>query len=370
MGETSSAIPQHLIRFGDQAADIDDRLLLQAGPLGDALDAFRASHSELAPPIPQLDDSLRRLARGGRAMDEWVGRIGRAFAEADGGRTDRPVSVADLLLVPLPPVPLPREFTEEILDDIHDIAEWIKEVAGPGGLLGEVFENFPRHITLLIGKVTELTRHTRILITEVVDGVVRHVEITIDEFLRITRWVGRTVDVGWLHRASPWLKRLGQAGDILTFPEKAWEQWEQDANRTDLTPTERVLRAGLDGGIRGGVQFGIGYGIGFAAAQNARLGPPGWIIAGLYIWSGTVVGNMMDDWLAENLDRFYDWAPIDDIADFIDDSGRWIGDRAGDVWQWGGDRAEDLQDAAGDAGSWVGDRAEDVGDVIDSVTPW
>lgn len=369
MGETSSAIPKRLIRFGDQATDIDDRLLRQAGTLGDALDAFRASHSELAPPIPQLDDSLRQLARSGRAMDEWVGRIGRAFAEADGGRTDRAVSVADLLLLPTPPAPLPPEFIEEILDDIKDIADWIKSVASPAGPLSEVFENFPRHITLLIEEVTELARHTRILITEVVDGVVRHIDITIDELLRITRWEGRTIDVAWLRRAAPWLKRLGQAGDILTVPLAAWDQWEEDAKRTDLSSTERVLRAGLDGLVRGGVQVVIGIGTGAAAAALVPFGPPGWIAAGAVIVVGIVVGEVADQIVEEVLDRFYDWA-VDDIADFIDDSGRWIGDRAGDIWQWGGDRVEDLQDTAGNVRSWAGDRIEDVGDAIDSVTPW
>ncbi|MDP8960917.1 MAG: hypothetical protein M3N32_04795 [Actinomycetota bacterium] len=91
MSGTSSAIRENLIRYGERAADLDDRLLRLAGRLGDALDAFRASRSDVAPPIPELDENLRQLARTGRAMDEWVVRMGRAFAEADGGPLDRQV---------------------------------------------------------------------------------------------------------------------------------------------------------------------------------------------------------------------------------------------------------------------------------------
>ncbi len=103
MSATSSAIPQNLIRFGEQAAEIDDHLLALAGPLQDALDAFRASASDFAPPIPEVDETLRQLARRGRAMDDRVALIGRAFRDAAHGRLARPDSVNDALLLPVVP---------------------------------------------------------------------------------------------------------------------------------------------------------------------------------------------------------------------------------------------------------------------------
>ncbi|MDP8931244.1 MAG: hypothetical protein M3O70_22410 [Actinomycetota bacterium] len=277
MSGTSSAIPENLIRFGEQAAELDDRLLRLAGSLGDALDAFRASRSEFAPPIPQLDDNLRQLARPGRVMDEWVVRVGRAFAEADGGPLDRQVSIADLMLGPVGgSVVLPAEFTREILHYIREIAEWVKDAAAPTGPLGKFLENFPRQIAIIVEEVTELYRHTRIVVEEVVDGVLRRVEISIDEFLRLTRWIGRTVDVAWLREAAPWLRRMGLVGDALTFPLAGWEQWEQDAGRADLTGTERGVRAGADMAFRGLTQVTIGSVTGVAAAALVPLGPPGW----------------------------------------------------------------------------------------------
>ncbi|MFN2556413.1 MAG: hypothetical protein ABR592_05985 [Nitriliruptorales bacterium] len=373
MSGVSSAIPENLIRYGEQAAELDDRMLRLTGRLGDALDAFRASRGEFAPPIPELDENLHQLARTGRAMDEWVVQVGRAFAEADGGPLDRQVNIADLLLGPVGrSVVLPAEFTGEILDYIRDIAEWIKNVGGPSGPLGKFLENFPRHIALIVEEVTELYRHTRIVVEEVVDGVVRQFELSIDEFLRLTRWTGRTMDVAWLRRAAPWLRRVGVVGDVLTFPLAGWEQWEQDASRSDLTSTERALRAGVDGSVRGMAQFLIGTGTGAAAVALVPLGPPGWAAAGAVIVGGVVVGEVADNLIEDSLDwtyERYDWF-VEDAAGVIDDSARWIGDRARDLGEaaddaqgWVGDRAEEF-------GGWVGDRAEDVGDAVDVLTPW
>jgi len=133
---TSSAIPQNLIRFGEQAAEIDDHLPALAGPLQDALDAFRATGSEFAPPIPEVDETLRQLARRGRAMDDRVVFIGRAFRDAAHGRLARPLSVTDALLLPrVPPrgAPLVAHVGGDILEHIREIAEWIRDHAGPAG---------------------------------------------------------------------------------------------------------------------------------------------------------------------------------------------------------------------------------------------
>ncbi len=380
MSGTSSAIPENLIRYGEQAAELDDRMLRLAGRLGEALDAFRASGSEFAPPISELDDKLHQLARTGRSIDEWVVRVGRAFAEADGGPLDRQVSIADLLLGPVgSSAVLPAEFTGEILDYIRDIAEWIKSAGGPSGPLGKFLENFPRQIALIVEEVSVLYRHTRIVVEEVVDGVVRQVELSIDEFLRLTRWTNRVIDVAWLRRAAPGLRRTGQVGDFLTFPLAFWEQWEQDAGRADLTSTERGLRAGVDATLRGGAQVAIGTGTGAAAVALVPFGPPGWVAAGAVIVGGVVVGEVADNAIRDGLDWAYEHydSAFEDVAEGIDDSARWVGDRARDLGEaadeaqrWVGDRARDVGEAADDAQRWVGDRAEDVGEAVDALTPW
>ncbi len=128
----------------------------------------------------------------------------------------------------------------EILDYIRETGEWVKGVAAPTGPLGEFLENFPRHIEIVVEEVTELYRHTRIVVEEVVDGVARRVELSIEEFLRLTRWTGRTVDVAWLRRAAPWPKRTGSVGEVLAFPCRAGNS----GNRMPAVPTWRPPSGG------------------------------------------------------------------------------------------------------------------------------
>ncbi|MDP8931243.1 MAG: hypothetical protein M3O70_22405 [Actinomycetota bacterium] len=85
-----------------------------------------------------------------------------------------------------------------------------------------------------------------------------------------------------------------------------------------------------------------------------------------------VVGEVADNLIKDSLDRGYehfDWL-VEDIATGIDDSARWVGDRAEELGRWTGDRVEDVGEAAEGAGRWLGDRAEDLGDAVEAVTPW
>ncbi|MGH8902352.1 MAG: putative T7SS-secreted protein [Egibacteraceae bacterium] len=245
----------------------------------------------------------------------------------------------------------------ETLGDFgRGVWESVTGLAGAGSL-GDFLEHLPRRIELLFEEVTELSRHTRIVIKEVADGVVRHVdEITIDEFLRVTRWMGRTIDLEWLRGASRWLKKLGPVGDALAGPLAAREQWEEDANRTDLSSTERWWRALADGVTRGLYQIGLGVATSAAASAAAPFGGPVAVVA---IQGAGIVQGELHDWALESiLDWSYeqlDWY-IEGQALLIDESGRWIGDRI------------DVQNAAEVARA--DNRVENVGDVGDAVTPW
>lgn len=80
-----SAQPDELLAYAREAADINASIRADAGPLGAALSAFRASGSEFAPPVPPLEDALRAYADSADTVDRWVGEVGAAFQEAGQG---------------------------------------------------------------------------------------------------------------------------------------------------------------------------------------------------------------------------------------------------------------------------------------------
>ena len=82
-GGLSSAEPAQLARFADLSSDLEVRLIGTANDLGVALDALRTSGSWQLPPIPALDQRLDGHARGALENDVWVGRVGKAFEQAD-----------------------------------------------------------------------------------------------------------------------------------------------------------------------------------------------------------------------------------------------------------------------------------------------
>lgn len=80
---TSSAVPGWLLRYGDQATQLDDHLARRARDASLALQAFAATAPDLGrprhdPAADAVDHALRN-----REVDAWVGRVGEAFRRAD-----------------------------------------------------------------------------------------------------------------------------------------------------------------------------------------------------------------------------------------------------------------------------------------------
>lgn len=81
---TSSANPQMLIRYADEAARINEHLQSEAQRLGAVLGDFAASCTEYSTGIgPELADILRHYAQQTGQTDAWVGQVGRDFQAAD-----------------------------------------------------------------------------------------------------------------------------------------------------------------------------------------------------------------------------------------------------------------------------------------------
>jgi len=94
-------------------------------------------------------------------------------------------------------------------------------------------------------------------------------------------------------------KAVGVAGTALS----AWEGWNEqqklDANRGDLSSTERNIRSGVRAGIVAGTSVGL------AAAGGSLCGP---LCAAAGGWAGQHVGNFIADRAFDVVDNV-DWSP-------------------------------------------------------------
>ena len=91
----SSAVPDHLTAFARHAGILDHDLAAVAGRLERALDAFAVTRPESVA-VPTLGPAVRRHHEESARLNDWVGRVGQAFAAADRGAVAwRPVVVAD-----------------------------------------------------------------------------------------------------------------------------------------------------------------------------------------------------------------------------------------------------------------------------------
>lgn len=158
-------------------------------------------------------------------------------------------------------------------------------------------------------------------------------------------WFGRNAN-NW--QAKPYLsstysrwatagKWAGRGGGLLGVGTAGFSQWSMDANRTDLSTTERVGRAGTRAVIAGGAGWGgailggkAGAGIGFAVG-----GPVGAVVGGVI---GGVVGGVIGSGIGNEV--------ADHVVDFA------------------GEAAETAMDAAEDVGEGLSDAAESVGDFL------
>lgn len=84
-GRICCAVPQDLIAYSTSSVRHDDELRRTAVDLSSALERLAASRPDpaLLPPVPDLGHELLRFVDDKRSIDEWVGRVGRAFLAAD-----------------------------------------------------------------------------------------------------------------------------------------------------------------------------------------------------------------------------------------------------------------------------------------------
>lgn len=312
-----------------------------------------------------LEESLERLA----LLDELPAAFAAALRELDrsstvtSGRPARVLSVDDpaafrravaehLLLAGMP-----TPGGDDLLDDLRRAGQWVDEQRNRLSKLGEWFENLPEAVDVAVEYVTTTLRRTVIVVEEITDNAWRQTVVAVDELERVVREWSVSFDLSALRRAAPFLKKLGLLGDAAAGGFAAWEQWDQDAGEIDVTSTERVLRAGVDGLARGSMQFGISLASGALAAPflvavpvtgGLSLIPAGAIIAG-----GVAFGEWVDPRLGEALDWAYENDPgiLDWSADRIDDAGRGIRDAG----EWGEGEIQDWNDWFDDIGEWESD---------------
>lgn len=94
-GVACSAVPEDLLRYSASAVG-DDRTLDKTGQhVSDALDRFAASNPDpsILGTVPRLGDQLSGFVDGKIGDDDWVGHVGRAFAQAGNGAS--PLGVID-----------------------------------------------------------------------------------------------------------------------------------------------------------------------------------------------------------------------------------------------------------------------------------
>lgn len=313
-------------------------------PARQAVEAYRrsvvafnnaAEPNDLGTHLEDLSGALLEPLDGLDLLDELPAAFAAALRRLDGTFDSQAFArlVAAELLVPPPPAP-GAEPDDDAVDRLRQWGAWVDKQRNRLSKLGVWFKDFPEALEFVVEDVTATVRRTVIVVEEATERAWRRGIITVDEWeILVRRWSVR-IDFSALRRAAPALKKLGLLGDLAAGGFAAWEQWDQDADRTDLTPTERVLRAGLDGFGRGGVQFAIGAVSTLAAVPFLAAAVPSFglslIPAGSIIAAGVAAGEWVDPRAAARLDQAYDSSfgsgLIQGIADSVDAVGRGVRD--------------------------------------------
>lgn len=83
VSSTSAAVPGWLLRYGEQATQLDDQLARTARHASSELQSFAATWPDVGRPTHDPAADADDHALRNREVDTWVGRIGEAFRRAD-----------------------------------------------------------------------------------------------------------------------------------------------------------------------------------------------------------------------------------------------------------------------------------------------
>ncbi|HVM00794.1 MAG TPA: hypothetical protein VM324_16005 [Egibacteraceae bacterium] len=379
MGRTSSAVPEHLARYADGTTELNDGMAADQGPLADALDRFRNSGSEYMPAVPALEQELGSLVHAARAVSERTRAVGRAFEQAGGSRAGSLVSVEDQRIQQQLDGESEPSFGERLRDWLDRWTAWpervVEFVDNLEKSLGEALRRAFKMTVVVTTQLVDRYRALQATVARLGRVTVAYLRTaTVEVFRRTTHWV--LEPARWQRRLGGWLARLGRvarplgnAFKPLAFVLAGWDQWNRDAHRADVSPTERVLRTGLQGGIRGVFALGITAAT-VAIAGGISLTGVGLLAAPAILAGGIALAALVDaglDWVLTKV--IDDWAKdqIRWVADQVDDLGRWFGDQWGSVTDWASDTWNDLT-------TWTSDTWDELttwtSNTWNGVTDW
>lgn len=246
-----------------------------------------------------------------------------------------------VLTLPLPDWAVdPWQGVRDLVED--EIVQIVGKVAG--GLrgidkgVGDWLRTAVRVTQELVVEIEEQWHVTRHTLVELRDGTLRALdELSVRRSRTVRAWLEVVVESddalrrfgSWLGSAKGW---LGPPGDAIGFATPATQQWEQDAVRTDLSQTERALRAATASTIEGLVRA---VASGFVTAGAVTLmavtpltgGASAAAAAAMIAGGGYAADRMLDkplergiDWWLDHTGSFYEG-----VAKGIDDAGRAIG---------------------------------------------
>lgn len=127
----------------------------------------------------------------------------------------------------------------------------------------------------------------------------------------------------------------------LTFASSAYDQWNRDDTRTDLSTGEKVTRSATRGAVKlAGTYAGIETGAWAGAAIGTAVGGPiGSVVGGMI---GGVVGGVIGSGLADEV--------ADHAVEGVTTAYNWTADRVEEVGEWAGDTLEDAGEVVSDVG--------------------
>lgn len=333
------ADPARLEAYSEDTAPALARACDAVEAYREALTAFNAAEpNDLGSHLTDRSATIIAALQGLAALDELPAAFAAALRQLDTAYD--PAAPRAQVLTAEDPLAFYGAAAAHLLLDrlppLRDIGRWLDQERNRLGKLGEWFADLPEAVELVLEDVTTVVRRTVIIVEEATENAWRRAILTADELQHVVRRWSVSIDLAEIRRAAPYLKKLGAFGDAATGAFAAWDQWDTDATRPDLTSTERALRAAADGFGRGATQAGISGISGAVAAPFVMAAPVtaglSLIPAGAVIAAGVWAGEKADPWLGGLLDDAYEFGPVSRAiqtgANELDDAGRGIRDAA------------------------------------------
>lgn len=113
----------------------------------------------------------------------------------------------------------------------------------------------------------------------------------------------------WREQFGEWSKWTGRAGGALSFAGSAWDQWNRDSNRIDLSTGEKIQRSVYRGVV---VSSSAWAGAEAGAAIGTAIEPGGGtVIGGVLGLAGGAAGGALGNWFTdETIDGHQTYNPV------------------------------------------------------------